>query len=279
MNTVLVISGCSSQKGKGVKRMEIGKGQEGEHGPSVINKEKSRSLILKRKSKRHRPVFFRKESSNLNWDDVVFIPLGFDISVDIPKQEKLTATCAKAEVSSYGATKAEIPILRVLSILLGPFSSFNSRYRRVEVEVLRPKCQAIEVELLAEVLRPRVQSIILKPFGLVMSRCHCAETKKHIDGFKMFLINQAKVIFLNPRPQLKSLKTNSSATCVVCERNLQKPNRYCSSKTRRGTRVFILHLYHFQFQNSIGEDVLEASLGEKRKKELKLKLTVEPNRG
>ncbi|KAJ4962132.1 hypothetical protein NE237_022042 [Protea cynaroides] len=56
------------------------------------------------------------------------------------------------------------------------------------------------------------------------------DMQKHMDCSKVqtYLINQAKVIFLNPRPQLKSSKTNSGAACVVCERSLQEPNRYCS---------------------------------------------------
>ncbi|XP_043721851.1 protein RGF1 INDUCIBLE TRANSCRIPTION FACTOR 1-like [Telopea speciosissima] len=56
------------------------------------------------------------------------------------------------------------------------------------------------------------------------------DMQKHIDCSKVqtYLINQAKVIFLNPRPQLKPSKTNSGAACEVCERSLQEPNRYCS---------------------------------------------------
>ncbi|KAK7855695.1 protein tic 22-like [Quercus suber] len=42
----------------------------------------SRSLILKSQNKSYRPAFFRKESSTSKWDDIVFIPPGFDVSTD-----------------------------------------------------------------------------------------------------------------------------------------------------------------------------------------------------
>ncbi|KAJ4967655.1 hypothetical protein NE237_014356 [Protea cynaroides] len=118
----------SSQIMNAVKvRQKLGFSEDGFSGVPVFQ---SRSLILKSQNKKYRPVFFRKEdlensllrasqqqkqlnpafrqgdiqvagleeiiqgmkeSPNSQWDDIVFIPPGFDISVNLPEQEKLTA--------------------------------------------------------------------------------------------------------------------------------------------------------------------------------------------
>ncbi|XP_042515834.1 protein TIC 22-like, chloroplastic [Macadamia integrifolia] len=109
------------------ERQKAGFSEDGFSGVPVFQ---SRSLILKSQNKRYRPVFFRKEdlensllrasqqqkqlnpafkqgdiqvavleeiiqgmkeSSNSKWEDVVFIPPGFDISVDLPTRQKLGA--------------------------------------------------------------------------------------------------------------------------------------------------------------------------------------------
>ncbi|XP_010247130.1 PREDICTED: protein TIC 22-like, chloroplastic [Nelumbo nucifera] len=108
-------------------RQNTGFSDEGFSGVPVFQ---SQSLILRSQNKRYRPVFFRKEDldkslerasrqqNQLNpafkqgdiqvavleeiikgmkeslpskWEDVVFIPPGFDVSTDLPKQEKLIA--------------------------------------------------------------------------------------------------------------------------------------------------------------------------------------------
>ncbi|OVA12987.1 Tic22-like [Macleaya cordata] len=118
----------SSQIKNAVKEnKKAGVSDEGFSGVPVFQ---SQSLILRSQNKRYRPVFFRKEdlekslsraasqqkqlnptlkqgdiqvsvleeiikgmkeSSTSKWDDVVFIPPGFDVSTDLPRQEKLTA--------------------------------------------------------------------------------------------------------------------------------------------------------------------------------------------
>ncbi|KAF8370107.1 hypothetical protein HHK36_031858 [Tetracentron sinense] len=56
------------------------------------------------------------------------------------------------------------------------------------------------------------------------------DVQKHLDCSKVqpYTINGAKVVFLNPRPHARPPKSNSGASCVVCERSLSEPNRYCS---------------------------------------------------
>ncbi|KAF8398908.1 hypothetical protein HHK36_014772 [Tetracentron sinense] len=53
---------------------------------------------------------------------------------------------------------------------------------------------------------------------------------KYLDCSKVqpYTINGAKVVFLNPRPQSRPSKSNSGASCKMCERSLSEPNRYCS---------------------------------------------------
>ncbi|XP_042508376.1 protein RGF1 INDUCIBLE TRANSCRIPTION FACTOR 1-like [Macadamia integrifolia] len=57
------------------------------------------------------------------------------------------------------------------------------------------------------------------------------EIEKHVNCSKIqsYLSNLAKVVFLNPRPNLKTSKSNSNGVaCEVCDRSLQEPYRYCS---------------------------------------------------
>ncbi|XP_043694545.1 protein RGF1 INDUCIBLE TRANSCRIPTION FACTOR 1-like [Telopea speciosissima] len=49
-----------------------------------------------------------------------------------------------------------------------------------------------------------------------------------ISGVQTYLSNNAKVIFVHPRPQLKTGTTHSSTACEVCYRFVQEDNRFCS---------------------------------------------------
>lgn len=52
----------------------------------------------------------------------------------------------------------------------------------------------------------------------------------HIDtcGVQCYIINQAKVMFLNPRPQSKPGKAGAPDTCRTCRRHLRDGFSYCS---------------------------------------------------
>ncbi|RAL54412.1 hypothetical protein DM860_001540 [Cuscuta australis] len=46
----------------------------------------SNSLVLRKENTRYRPFFFRKDSSTSAWNNVVFIPPGFDVSTNPPRR-------------------------------------------------------------------------------------------------------------------------------------------------------------------------------------------------
>lgn len=49
-----------------------------------------------------------------------------------------------------------------------------------------------------------------------------------VSGVQTYIINQAKVVFLNNRPQSKSCKSPCGESCLTCQRSLRDPFRYCS---------------------------------------------------
>lgn len=61
----------------------------------------------------------------------------------------------------------------------------------------------------------------------------------HIDtaGVQCYIINQAKVMFLNPRPQSKPGKLGAPDTCRTCRRHLREGYSYCSLSCKVCVRV------------------------------------------
>lgn len=73
-----------------------------------------------------------------------------------------------------------------------------------------------------------------------------------ISGVQTYVINSARVLFLNERPQ-NQLKTNNNAAvsggksnshlCEICRRNLLDPFRFCSLGCKVGSSHNLLSIF------------------------------------